>query len=572
MPDTERAAGPGRTYVVDAHHHLWDPSALRHAWLDNAELAPLRRRFDLADYRSAAARGVGGLPVGSTVLVQALASEAETRTLLEVAAKDALVGAVVGWVDLDAADVSEQLAGLRSAPGGERLRGIRHLVQDESDPDWLLRPRVLSNLRRVQEAGLAFDVLVRPQQLRSAAALAEKLPGLPLVLDHAGKPDLTGDPTSRPDKLSSWASRLHSLATHQQVTCKLSGLVTEADWTGWSLADLVPAFDVLLDAFGPSRMMFGSDWPVCELAAPWGRWAETVGDLIDALTPGEQADILGSAATALSLAVGVAACSSGGSSASGSGGASASGGGKSFTYWSMWKQGEPGQKVLAAAIKDFEKKTGDTVNVQWVGRQNMQKLTPALNTGNVPDLVDGPVSKANPTLVATSQALGLKAAWADKTADGGTVSSVIPAKYLKSIDINLPDGQPYMVPYNIQTDGVWFNAAKYPELKTNPPKTWAQFTALLAKFKSQGVAPIAADGNVPGYNAYWLELLMMRAGGPGILKKTASDKTGQAWKNPIVLKAAEQVAQMVKNGDIIKGYSASQFPYQEQQWANTRPV
>lgn len=269
------------------------------------------------------------------------------------------------------------------------------------------------------------------------------------------------------------------------------------------------------------------------------------------------------AATALSLVMGTAACSSGGSSDS-------SGGGKSFTYWSMWKQGEPAQKVLAAAIKDFEKKTGDTVNVQWTGRNNMQKLTPTLNTDDVPDLVDAPVTKAFPTLAATQQALGLKSAWADKTADGEKVSSVIPAKYLKDVDIKLADGQPWMVPYNIKTDGVWFNATKYPELKTNPPKTWNQFMGLLKKLKSQGGAPIAADGNVPGYNAYWIELLMMRDKGPGILKKIASDKSGQAWKQPFVLDAAKKVEQLAKGGYIIKGYTASQFPYQERQWANNK--
>lgn len=273
------------------------------------------------------------------------------------------------------------------------------------------------------------------------------------------------------------------------------------------------------------------------------------------------------AATALSLAV-VAACSSGGSPASGGGGGN--GGGKSFTYWSMWNQGEPQQKVMATAIADFEKKTGDKVNVEWIGRKNLQKLTPALNTNNVPDLIDGSVTSAYATLVATQQALGLKAAYADETADGEKVSSVVPDKYLKFVDINLPDGQPYMVPYNIKTDGVWFNAAKYPELKTNPPKTWDEFMTLLKKFKSQGVAPIAADGNVPGYNAYWIELLMMRAKGPGIVKQIASDKTGEAWKQPFVLDAAKQVEQLVKNGYFIKGYTASQFPYQERQWANNK--
>ncbi len=296
MTEPRAVEGPGSSYVVDAHHHLWDPSTHRHAWLESTGLAPLRRPFDLADYREAAARGVGGTPVGATVLVQALASDAETTTLLQTASTDALVGAVVGWVDLESVDVDDQLASLRCSPGGERLRGIRHLVQDESDPQWLLRPRVLSNLGRVRDAGLSFDVLVHPHQLTSVVTLAERLPTLELVLNHAGKPALAGSPTARAEQLSLWASRLCLLGTHQQVTCKLSGLVTEANWRSWSIVDLVPAFDVVLHAFGPNRMMFGSDWPVCELAARWQRWAETVSDLITDLTPDEQADILGATA------------------------------------------------------------------------------------------------------------------------------------------------------------------------------------------------------------------------------------------------------------------------------------
>jgi len=268
------------------------------------------------------------------------------------------------------------------------------------------------------------------------------------------------------------------------------------------------------------------------------------------------------AATAVSLTVGVGACSSGGSSSS-------SGGGKTFTYWSMWKTGEPQQKVIAAAISDFEKQTGDKVNVQWVGRQVMQKLTPALNTNNVPDLVDGPVSKAYPTLVATGQALGLKGAYAAK-AGNDTAGSVIPAKYLKDINIKLPDGQPWMVPYNIQTDGIWFNAAKYPQYKSNPPATWDDFVKQLDALKAKGVTPIAADGNVPGYNDYWFVTLMTQLGGPGSLKKIAADKTGNAWKGALPLKAAQKVEQLVKGGYLIKGYQAAQFPYEQQQWASNK--
>lgn len=267
--------------------------------------------------------------------------------------------------------------------------------------------------------------------------------------------------------------------------------------------------------------------------------------------------------TTLALALGASACS--GSTSDGS-----SAGGKTFTYWSMWKEGEPQQKVIAAAIADFEKQSGDKVNVQWVGRQNITKLTAALNTHNVPDLVDGSWANTVPALVNTDQALGLSGAFADKTADGETASSVIPEKYTKSVDINLPSGQPWMLPYNVQTDAFWFNAAKYPELKTNPPKTWAEFITLLDKFKSQGVAPIAADGDVAGYNTYWITTLIDRTGGPGTMKTIASDKTGQAWKAPDVLAAAQKLEQLVKGGYFINGYTASKFPYQQTAFANNK--
>ncbi len=265
------------------------------------------------------------------------------------------------------------------------------------------------------------------------------------------------------------------------------------------------------------------------------------------------------AVAALALSMGVAACSS-----SANGG---QGDGKSFTYWSMWKVGEPQQKVIAAAITDFEKQTGIKVNAQWQGRSNLQKLVPALNTNAVPDLVDGPYIKAYPALVATNQALGLKAAYATDV-DGKPASSFVPEKYLKTIDIKLPDGQPWMLPYQIQSDAMWFNGAEHPELKANPPKTWDEFVTDLDKVKAKGAeAPIAADGDVAGYNAAWISTLVVRNGGPGSLMKIAEDKTGQAWKAPQALDAAKKVEQLVKGGYFINGYSASKFPLQQQQWA-----
>ncbi len=211
------------------------------------------------------------------------------------------------------------------------------------------------------------------------------------------------------------------------------------------------------------------------------------------------------AATALTVALGTTACS-------GASSPTAKGDSDTFTYWSMWKEGEPQQKVIAQALADFEKESGVKVKAQWQGRANLQKLVPALNTNAVPDLVDGPYVKAFPALVATDQALGLQSVY-DQQVDGKKISEIVPQKYRKTINIDLPDGQPWMLPYQIQSDAIWFNGAKFPDMKTNPPKTWDEFIADLDKVKAAGEAPIAADGDVAGYNASWLSTLILRDGG-----------------------------------------------------------
>ncbi len=227
----------------------------------------------------------------ATVLVQSVARRDETERLLAVAADDDLVAAVVGWVDLTA-DVSVQLDRLRSGHGGRLLSGVRHLVQDEPDPRWLLRDDVLTGLQALANADLPYDLLVRPSQLPAAIELSQRLPGLRLVLDHAGKPQLaSGD-------LEGWSQDVRGLARSEQVVCKVSGLITEADHQHWSVADLRPAWDTVLDAFGPRRLLFGSDWPVCLLAASWERWAATAAEFIAPLSPDEADAVLSTTATA----------------------------------------------------------------------------------------------------------------------------------------------------------------------------------------------------------------------------------------------------------------------------------
>ncbi|MFJ8110989.1 amidohydrolase family protein [Streptomyces sp. NPDC096132] len=294
--------------LVDAHHHLWDLDRRPQPWLDEPQHEPIRRSFGSADLRAAATRPIAGRRLTGTVVVQCVTSLPETRELLALADEDPLVAAVVGWADLTSPTVGDVLDELRDGPGGGHLRALRHLVQGEPDLTWLQQPSVERGLRAVQERGLGYDVLIRSHQFPQVIRLAERFPGLELVLDHAGKPDLvTGE-------LKDWARQVGELAGHPQVRCKVSGLVTEADHDKWTLDDIRPAWDVLLSAFGPGRLMFGSDWPVCNLAGGWNRWAETVEELLHDCSGSEtEAVLAGTAASFYHLPAhrteGTAACS-----------------------------------------------------------------------------------------------------------------------------------------------------------------------------------------------------------------------------------------------------------------------
>ncbi|WP_031101138.1 amidohydrolase family protein [Streptomyces sp. NRRL S-15] len=267
--------------VIDAHHHVWDLAVRDQEWITGEELAPIRRTFTLAELEPEA-RASG---VAATVLVQTVTVAEETPELLALADGSTLVAGVVGWTDLTAPDVADTLAALRALPGGGRLVGIRHQVQGEPDPEWLLRPGVLRGLRAVADAGLAYDLIVRPRQLPSAVRAAALLPGLTFVLDHAGKPPVARR-TTHP-----WADGLQALAALPNTVCKLSGLVTEADPRS-SVEDLRPYAETVIDAFGPGRLMFGSDWPVCRLAAGYADVLSTSRELIGRLGDDEQRSVL----------------------------------------------------------------------------------------------------------------------------------------------------------------------------------------------------------------------------------------------------------------------------------------
>jgi L-fuconolactonase len=271
--------------IVDSHHHVWDLRVRDQDWIRGPEMAVLRRSFSLDDLRPHARR----FEVAATVLVQTVTVAAETPEMLALAASDPLVSGVVGWTDLTSVAIGEQLARLRSGPGGEFLVGIRHQVQSEPDPDWLRRADVLRGLQAVADAGLCYDLVVLPHQIAAATHAAAAVPGLTLVLDHAGKPPIAGG------ELTAWTADVRALASQPNTACKLSGLVTEAA-PGAPRAAFAEVADVILSAFGPDRVMFGSDWPVCLLASDYAGVVTLARQLTAGLSDAERRAVFASAA------------------------------------------------------------------------------------------------------------------------------------------------------------------------------------------------------------------------------------------------------------------------------------
>jgi L-fuconolactonase len=266
--------------VVDAHHHFWDPATADYPWLTD-ELAAIRRPFGPDDLEPLlAAAGVD-----STILVQTRPDFEETVEFLRIAERTPFVRGVVGWVDLTSVGVADDLADLSSRPGGAALVGIRHQAHDEPDPDWLQRDDVIRGIEAVGAAGLVYDLLVRPRELPAAMRLARRLPDVRFVIDHIAKP-----PIARRE-LEPWTGLMAPFAELSNVACKLSGMVTEADWAHWTVDDLQPYVDRVLEVFGPGRLMFGSDWPVCLLAGSYQDVFEAARQVVSALSESERVGI-----------------------------------------------------------------------------------------------------------------------------------------------------------------------------------------------------------------------------------------------------------------------------------------
>jgi L-fuconolactonase len=255
---------PSEPKVIDSHHHVWDPAVREYPWMRG--LTALERPFGVDDLRPLLAEN----GIDATVLVQTVSDVEETREFLQLAAETDFIAGVVGWVDLLDPGIATVLADLKAGPGGSYLVGIRHQIHDEEDPDWVLQEQVQLGFEAIAEAGLTYDLLVRPRELPAAVTVAQDFPHLKFVVDHIAKPPIaSGD-------LEPWASLMHEFAGQGHVACKLSGMVTETNAASWSAEDLKPYVNTVLEIFGPGRLMFGSDWPVCLLAAPYDRVVETL--------------------------------------------------------------------------------------------------------------------------------------------------------------------------------------------------------------------------------------------------------------------------------------------------------
>ena len=269
--------------ILDSHHHLWRYDPARLPWIGDG-MPALKRDYGAADLEAA----IAGTGVERTLLVHAQQNVEETEWMLEVARAHPRIAGVVGWVPLADPGVEATLARLAVDP---RLRGVRHIVHDEPDERFILRDDFNRGVARLRGLGLVYDVLIFAAHLPHAIAFVDRHPDQPFVVDHVAKPTIR---TAAFDR--AWAEGLRELARRPHVTCKLSGMVTEVRDPGWSSGLLQPYVDVALEAFGPSRLMFGTDWPVCRLKCEYAAWVEAVHGFVAPLSAGEQAAILGGTA------------------------------------------------------------------------------------------------------------------------------------------------------------------------------------------------------------------------------------------------------------------------------------
>jgi L-fuconolactonase len=263
---------------IDAHHHIWDYDPVQHAWIDDT-MAVIQRSFTPADMEPLLQEaGIDG-----TVLVQVNQNLRENMVFTEAAEANTFIKGVVGWVDLLAADLEDQLDELRDLP---KLKGFRHIAQAEP-ADYLSRSEVVRGIRQLGKYGFTYDILVKPNQLEAAIELVRTCPAQPFVLDHIAKPYI------KAGEIDAWRKLMYMLGAMDNCYCKISGIITEADWHSWTAEQIRPYLDVALEAFGSRRLMFGSDWPVCLVAGSYRQVVNLAADYVQNLSVQEQQDFWG---------------------------------------------------------------------------------------------------------------------------------------------------------------------------------------------------------------------------------------------------------------------------------------
>lgn len=255
--------------VIDAHQHFWQMGLYEYPWMEAPELVPLRRDF-LPQDMEPLIRQVG---VDYTIFVQTVHNLDENRRVLSLADQNEFIAGVVGWVDLTSEAVEDQLAEFEDHP---KFVGIRHQTHDEPDDDWIVRDDVLRGLTTLEKHDVPFELLFFTRHLKHVPAIARRLPELKIVIDHLAKPQI------KEQRTDEWLDHIKAAATYPNVYCKLSGMITEADWKNWKPADLKPYVQTALEQFGADRLMFGSDWPVCTLA---GSYEDVYHALLESLGP-----------------------------------------------------------------------------------------------------------------------------------------------------------------------------------------------------------------------------------------------------------------------------------------------
>jgi len=265
---------------IDSHHHIWDLSVREQGWMVGEALNPIKKNFSINDLRQA----IIGCRIEKTVVVQTVTNYDETPELLELAEDDELVAGVVGFLKIDSADAISYLDKYESMRGFKHLVGIRDIAHDYEDISYLAKPAVVKNVQELGRRGLVYDLLTKTPHMQAAIDLVKQSPGTQFVLDHISKPYMAKG------EMQPWADKLGELAGFENVVIKVSGLFTEADWKNWKAADFWPYLEHVTNLFTPARMMFGSDWPVCLLAATYRQSIDLMEEFTKSFSSTEQKD------------------------------------------------------------------------------------------------------------------------------------------------------------------------------------------------------------------------------------------------------------------------------------------